>query len=143
MKLSEDVLKVLEGNHLLAYLSTANKEGQPSARLVGAVPSEDLTKIYVGNGRLNKAAKDPSQNKRAMFVVYDSRENVFDIRGFQVECEFVEDIRDKENPIFKAVYDGTEEAVSKEEAELLKSVYIFNVKRIYDCSMDGGGEIVS
>ena len=142
MKLSEDILNILEEKHFLAYLSTANKEGQPSVRQVGVIPSEDLTTIYVGNGRFNKAEKDLSENKKTMFTLYNNKKDPFEVKGFQIECKLSEIIKDKENSIFKIVYDATKEAVNKEEAELLKSVYIFDIKRIYDCSMEGEGRIV-
>jgi len=143
MELTKDALKVLQEIHFEAYLCTATKDGQPSARLVGAIPSPDLTQICVGNTRFNKAARDLSENKKAMLVFHDSCRDIFGMKGFQVECEVAEEIRDKEHPIFKASYNGCKEAINKDEADLLKSVYIFNIKRIYDCSMEGGGKVIS
>ena len=152
MRLTQDMMKVLEDEHFLAYLCTAGKDGKPSARLVGVLPSEDMSQIYIGNGRLNKAEKDLNENKRAMIVFYGlstlkvtgyKLENYLDIKGFQLKCRLRTTIQNRDDPIFKSVYDITKEAVNEEEAKLLKSVHVFEIEQIFDCSVEGGSKTVT
>jgi len=142
MKLTNEIVKTLEEIYFLAYLCSASKYGKPGARMVGLSISKDLSKIYIGNGRFNKAEKDLDENKNVMIVFYNMRENIYDIKGFQIDCELINKITDKNNEIFKRVYNDTEENVNKEEAESLKCAYVFDIKRIYDCSVNGGGKII-
>jgi len=152
MKLSQEMMKILEGEHFLTYLCTSSKDGKPSARLVGVLPSEDMSEIYVGSGRLNKAERDLNQNKKAMMVFYSLSklkatgykvENYFEIKGFQVECQLQRTIKNKEDPIFRSIYDVTKEAVNEDEAKLIKSVHIFKIEQIYDCSAEGEGKPIT
>ena len=73
MKLTNEIVKTLEEIYFLAYLCTASKYGKPGARMVGLSISKDLSKIYIGNGRFNKAEKDLDENKNVMIVLCSLR----------------------------------------------------------------------
>lgn len=139
-RLTEEMLQVLEELEFEVYLCTATRSAKPSGRMVGVLPSDDLTKLYVGNGRLNKAERDLSKNTNAMFVFYNARDDPYEIRGFQLECELVDTIEDKDAAIFQSVYEVTKQAVNEEEAKGIKWVYVFEIKQAYDCSLEGGGQ---
>lgn len=141
-RLTKEMLEILEEKRFEAIMCTATKDRMPSGRQVGIGPSEDLTKLYVGDSRFNKARRDLRENKNVMFLFYNSRENPYEVKAFQAACKLVEIIEDKDNPVFQGVYEATKEAVSKEEAEMLKYAYVFEIEQIYNCSIEGEGQVV-
>lgn len=143
MKLTKDMLKVLEEREFIATMCTATKDGIPSGRPVGIVPSDDLTKIYVGNSRFNKAERDIKENKNVMFVFWDSQEDPYEIKSFQVACKLIETIEDKESSIFQRLYRQFTKCVDEEEANRLKCVYGFEIEQIYGCLQEGGGKPIT
>ena len=56
--LSRDVLNTLQEANYIACLCTVSKESNPSGRFVKVTVSDDFTKLYVGNRKMDRAENE-------------------------------------------------------------------------------------
>lgn len=122
-KLNKEVVEVLHNSNFIACLCTTNLEGNPSGRYVKVVPSNDLSKLYVGDRKLHRAEKYLEQNPQAVFVICDRFDDPLQAKSFQIECS-LDDTRifNEGDPIFKQVSHLTMDELSRPEKTFLSNL---------------------
>ena len=127
VKLSKDILDIINKQRGVGVLSTADKNGQPNAAYFGSLSAMEDGTVMLGLGN-NRSLKNLENNSLAVFFCVADCPVTFNTQGYRLYLKAKE--IQKEGSLLEDMQKKIAEAVGKDAAKMIVAYVLFEVTEI-------------